>query len=356
MSKVSIIVPVYNVFKKLDRSISSLINQSFRDIEIILVDDGSTDDSGELCDKYAADDNRIKVIHKVNGGVSSARNTGIEAATGEYIMFVDSDDYTDERSCEVMLNAIENYGVDMIVSSYNTVYNGKVMKHICPEKVYESVYDIKDDFRLIYLDCFLNSPWNKLFKRELIKNKFDENMPYFEDYYFVLDYMDNIKSLATIETPLYYYVEDTGSSLTKIFKKNTFDVFPKIYLRQKAFFHKYIGTEYDNQLKTDLLYGFYNTAQKLIYSEGSKKYKTDIINSWYENDVVKSEISTDLIEFVNENSGKQFKIAYGYIIKRQTDKLYNMLVLKKLLNPVLQIVKNIIKGRKKQYNIDKPNR
>ena len=99
------------------------------------------------------------------------------------------------KSCEVMVKAIEKYDVDMVVSSYNTVYNGKVVKHICPEKVYNSVESMKDDFRLIYLDCFLNSPWNKLFKKEHITKGFDENMRYFEDYYFVLDYMDNIRNL-----------------------------------------------------------------------------------------------------------------------------------------------------------------
>ncbi len=272
-NKVSIIMPVYNVSEKLNKSLNSLINQTYSNIEILLINDGSTDNSGEVCDKYAQNDNRIKVVHKKNGGVSSARNIGLEIATGKYIMFVDSDDYTDEKSCEVMVKAIEKYDVDMVVSSYNTVYNGKVVKHICPEKVYNSVESMKDDFRLIYLDCFLNSPWNKLFKKEHITKGFDENMRYFEDYYFVLDYMDNIRNLVTIDTPLYYYIEDTGNSLTKVFREDTFDVFPKIYLRQKEFCHKYFGNEFDNELKSSLLYGFYNTAQKLIYSKGSKDNK-----------------------------------------------------------------------------------
>lgn len=355
-NKVSIIMPVYNVSEKLNKSLNSLINQTYSNIEILLINDGSTDNSGEVCDKYAQNDNRIKVVHKKNGGVSSARNIGLEIATGKYIMFVDSDDYTDEKSCEVMVEAIEKYDVDMVVSSYNTVYNGKVMKHICPEKVYDSVESMKDDFRLIYLDCFLNSPWNKLFKKEHITKGFDENMRYFEDYYFVLDYMDNIKNLVTIDKPLYYYIEDTGNSLTKVFREDTFDVFPKIYLRQKEFCHKYFGNEFDNELKSSLLYGFYNTAQKLIYSKGSKDNKIKTLNNWLNNPTIKTSINENFIDYINNNSNKQLKVAYSYIINEQLNKLYYMLKIKQIINPMLQVIKNIIKGNVKQYDVNKPNR
>ena len=355
-NKVSIIMPVYNVSEKLNKSLNSLINQTYSNIEILLINDGSTDNSGEVCDKYAQNDNRIKVVHKKNGGVSSARNIGLEIATGKYIMFVDSDDYTDEKSCEVMVKAIEKYDVDMVVSSYNTVYNGKVVKHICPEKVYNSVESMKDDFRLIYLDCFLNSPWNKLFKKEHITKGFDENMRYFEDYYFVLDYMDNIRNLVTIDTPLYYYIEDTGNSLTKVFREDTFDVFPKIYLRQKEFCHKYFGNEFDNELKSSLLYGFYNTAQKLIYSKGIKDNKIKTLNNWLNNTTIKTSINENFIDYINKNSNKQLKVAYSYIINEQLNKLYYMLKIKQIINPMLQVIKNIIKGNVKQYDVNKPNR
>ncbi len=355
-NKVSIIMPVYNVSEKLNKSLNSLINQTYSNIEILLINDGSTDNSGEVCDKYAQNDNRIKVVHKKNGGVSSARNIGLEIATGKYIMFVDSDDYTYEKSCEVMVKAIEKYDVDMVVSSYNTVYNGKVVKHICPEKVYNSVESMKDDFRLIYLDCFLNSPWNKLFKKEHITKGFDENMRYFEDYYFVLDYMDNIRNLVTIDTPLYYYIEDTGNSLTKVFREDTFDVFPKIYLRQKEFCHKYFGNEFDNELKSSLLYGFYNTAQKLIYSKGSKDNKIKTLNNWLNNTTIKTSINENFIDYINKNSNKQLKVAYSYIINEQLNKLYYMLKIKQIINPMLQVIKNIIKGNVKQYDVNKPNR
>ena len=181
-------------------------------------------------------------------------------------------------------------------------------------------------------------------------------MRYFEDYYFVLDYMDNIRNLVTIDTPLYYYIEDTGNSLTKVFREDTFDVFPKIYLRQKEFCHKYFGNEFDNELKSSLLYGFYNTAQKLIYSKGSKDNKIKTLNNWLNNTTIKTSINENFIDYINKNSNKQLKVAYSYIINEQLNKLYYMLKIKQIINPMLQVIKNIIKGNVKQYDVNKPNR
>ena len=108
MILVSIIVPVYNVEKYLERCIDSLVNQTLKDIEIILVDDGSTDDSGNICDKYAKKDKRIKVIHKENGGLSDARNIGLSIANGRYLQFVDSDDFIHKQMIEILYNTIIN--------------------------------------------------------------------------------------------------------------------------------------------------------------------------------------------------------------------------------------------------------
>ena len=116
-STVSIIVPVYKVEIELDRCVHSLVNQTHPNIEIILVDDGSPDTCPELCDQYAKEDNRIKVVHKENGGLSDARNAGLKKATGDYILYVDSDDYIDLDSCERLLNAIGDQEVDIVVGN-----------------------------------------------------------------------------------------------------------------------------------------------------------------------------------------------------------------------------------------------
>ena len=129
MILVSIIVPVYNVEKYLERCLDSLINQTLKDIEIILVDDGSTDDSGNICDKYAKKDKRIKVIHKENGGLSDARNIGLSIANGRYLQFVDSDDFIHKQMIEILYNTIINNNADISICDFDKVYENTKIKY-----------------------------------------------------------------------------------------------------------------------------------------------------------------------------------------------------------------------------------
>jgi len=176
---ISIIVPVYNVEDFLENCIKSIIEQTYSNLEIILVDDGSKDNSGKLCDYFARRDKRIKIIHKKNGGLSSARNAGLEIATGVYIMFIDSDDFYEKNACEILYNEIEQKQADYVIGNYiHVTYDG--------QKWANPVFDIKkyDDFKLKiddYKKSFfvMNSVvWNKIFKRDFIekyKLRFIEN-------------------------------------------------------------------------------------------------------------------------------------------------------------------------------------
>ena len=121
MDKISVIVPVYNVEKYLDKCVESIVNQTYKNLEIILVDDGSTDSCPEICDEWAKKDNRIKVIHKPNGGLSSARNAGMDSMTGSYIQFVDSDDYIKSNMIEVMYGNIIKGDYDVCVCNYSFI-------------------------------------------------------------------------------------------------------------------------------------------------------------------------------------------------------------------------------------------
>lgn len=123
--EISIIVPVYNVEKYLDKCVNSILNQTFQDFELILVDDGSPDNCGEMCDDYAARDKRVTVIHQVNGGLSAARNAGIEIAKGRYLGFVDSDDYIAEDMYELLYNNLKNEDADLATVGFLDVYAGK---------------------------------------------------------------------------------------------------------------------------------------------------------------------------------------------------------------------------------------
>ena len=176
MSQISIIVPVYNVEKYLSRCIDSILNQTFDDFELILIDDGSPDHSGAICDDYAKKDNRILVIHKENGGLSDARNAGINIASGEYIMFVDSDDYISKDMCEILYQRIIKDKSDMALCSVRGVNEEG-------EEIEKGTF-IVDDRLLEEKDKFLGLgeanacayivAWNKLFKKFLWKELTDD--------------------------------------------------------------------------------------------------------------------------------------------------------------------------------------
>lgn len=179
MVKISVIVPVYNTEKYLNRCVDSILAQTFTDFELILVDDGSTDGSGKMCDDYAGKDNRVKVFHKQNGGVASAKNLGIDNAIGEYINFIDSDDFVDENYLEVMYNANEE--CDMVIAG---------VKYISSDNLKEyAKLDYKSDYRIIKADYkqyiydlldkrALNYHVAKLYRRKRIY----ENKIYFTDF------------------------------------------------------------------------------------------------------------------------------------------------------------------------------
>ncbi len=169
MDKVTIIIPVYNVEKYLREAIDSAINQTYKNLEIILIDDGSTDNSGKICDEYAKLDDRIKVIHKINGGLSDARNAGLDNATGKYIMFLDSDDFFELDAAEKMYNEIEEKDADYVIGNYiNVTDEGEKwerpvfdLEKFKPFKL--SIYDYKNSFFIMN-----SGVWNKIFKKEFI--------------------------------------------------------------------------------------------------------------------------------------------------------------------------------------------
>jgi len=167
--KISVIVPVYNVEKYLEECIESIINQTYKNLEIILVDDGSTDISVSICKKYEKLDNRIKVIQKINGGLSSSRNVGLDNATGEYIMFSDSDDFYTLDACEVMLNEIEKQNADYVIGNYQNCYEDSTLWEtpVFSLKKYNkfklSIKDYKNSFFIMN-----SSVCNKIFRADFI--------------------------------------------------------------------------------------------------------------------------------------------------------------------------------------------
>ena len=217
--KVSIIIPVYKVEKYLECCLNTVLNQTLREIEIILVDDGSPDNCGKICDEYAAKDNRIVVIHKENAGVSAARNSGLEIATGEFIGFVDGDDYVASTMFEEMYRQVTLANADMAMCQFSII-DGKA-----EQLVYENteddfkvkLIDNKDAFRIIAdFSCPVQvAVWNKLFKKKLVENLlFDTNKRMAEDMEFLMRALFRSESIVYIPYPLYAYYEQREGAAT----------------------------------------------------------------------------------------------------------------------------------------------
>lgn len=216
MPAISIIIPVYNKRKYLSTMLDSVLQQSFSDFELITVDDGSTDDSGEILDSYALEDQRIKVHHIENGGVSHARNVGIDSAQGEYITFIDSDDKIADDYLENLYRCITENDVDLVVSGLvKTDKSGNILKYVyAPYKGKKSIKEITEEFAVTQSDTGIYGTCvAKIFQRELIKNiRFDESLKLAEDFDFYLRIYSVIETIYFDDQCLYYYLQSAENS------------------------------------------------------------------------------------------------------------------------------------------------
>ena len=216
---ISVIVPVYKVERYLPRCIESILRQTYTNFELILVDDGTPDRSGIICDRYAEKDSRIKVIHKENGGVSSARNVGIDAARGEWITFVDSDDWVTDNCLEVLISPTFGYDYDFVISSIE-IRNLKVIPSLLDtESLVYSKENIEHVVKLIAKPRF-HGPFAKLYRTEILESrkiKFDDGTKDGEDKIFVAEYLTYCKSIQTLREITYFYNRLNECSVTQRF-------------------------------------------------------------------------------------------------------------------------------------------
>lgn len=209
---ISIIVPVYNADQYIDKCIDSIRNQSYTNFELLLIDDGSVDNSASICKRYAEEDSRIKYIYKRNGGVSSARNLGIENATGKWVCFVDSDDYIDS---DYLLNfgVTNDDHITLYAQGYKIICQEIIIKE--PSKV--GIFDKKDAYDILEQSDILNSPVFKLYNKDIIDNnklRFDKTVSYGEDHLFSMDYLKFSNKTVIMDFCGYNYVRH-NNSLTK---------------------------------------------------------------------------------------------------------------------------------------------
>lgn len=236
---ISIIVPVYNAAPYLERCIKSILGQSYKDLELILVDDGSTDESGEICAGFAENDIRVRYVRKENGGVSTARNTGLSMAKGEYVAMFDSDDEVDEHMIEKMFSRlISEEGCQLVVCSVREHKGGQV-NDILPEK---TGFFHKDRLALTHphllKNSLINSCANKLYVKKYINKRFDESLCLGEDLVFNLSYIDNIDGIYFMDEPLYHYMI-RDDSLNQTYRSDMVLQMEKLYLKKMEFARKW---------------------------------------------------------------------------------------------------------------------
>lgn len=255
MPKLSVIVPVYKAEAVLETCVASVLAQTFSDWELLLIDDGSPDGSGKLCDGYAAQDSRVRVFHKPNGGVSSARNLGMAEAVGDYILFIDADDWIAPETCQTLLDALEGAGADSAgCAHWNITPDGQ--KWAEPGALPAGTYD-REAIRAGVVDRLLGSRlgkpgevlngfiWRFLFSRDIIaRHELRFSGAYLEDELFLLEYFCLAERLAMVDTPLYFYLQNPAS-VTRNYLPDYMDTFRTFYQAKEALAAKY-GLEKDD--------------------------------------------------------------------------------------------------------------
>lgn len=238
---VSIIVPIYNAEQYLRRCVDSILNQEYTDYELLLVNDGSTDASGDICEEYGDRDPRVIVIQKENTGVSDSRNRALERARGKYLQFLDSDDWITPDATRLFVRAAEEYGCDMVISDFYRV----VGERLSPKgDIEEEGVLTREEFAAHMMenpaDFYYGVLWNKLYRRDIVeehKLRMDTDISWCEDFMFNLEYIRYAKVFYALHAPIYYYVKRKGSlasqginiSKTVKMKLNVFEYYNNFY-------------------------------------------------------------------------------------------------------------------------------
>ena len=223
---ISIIIPLYNAENYIHKNIISILNQSYNNFELIVVNDSSTDKSLNIVKSF--DDERIKLYTKINEGTSKARNYGLKYAKGDYILFIDADDYIETNTLEKYIEIIEKYNPDFITNGFysETTSSNYIDKIYSKSKYYKSKDDLKKDLVLLYRKNLLYNVWNKLFKKDIIvKNNLKfKDINFGEDMIFVQDYIKCCTSFYNLEDCLYHYVREVKNSITTSFIPNLLNI------------------------------------------------------------------------------------------------------------------------------------
>lgn len=258
--KVSIIVPIYNAQKTLERCIESILNQDFSDFELLLIDDGSKDDSGKICDVYAKKDHRVRVIHKENSGVSASRNLALQEAKGEYLQFLDADDWITPNATRLLVESLEQNHCDMVIADFYRVIKERLSHK---GSIDEDGVLSREEFANFMMenpaDFYYGVLWNKLYKKSIIEKQqlcMNPKISWCEDFMFNLEYIRHCENIFVLQVPIYYYVKTKGSlvsqsmSLTKTIKTKM------MVFEYYTDFYKQVLTEEEYEKKRLQIYSY----------------------------------------------------------------------------------------------------
>ena len=347
---VSIIVPVYKSEETLTRCVESLLAQTYEDIEILLVVEAPPDGSGILAEELAKRDGRIRILNQKNEGVSNARNFGLKNAKGEYIRFVDSDDYVLPNSVEILVEVMQKTEADLVIAGFHHLYFGRrILKNpelkassmLCEvtgetvqvfsgSKAAEEAYMYE-----LYQAGFLNMPWNKLFKKSMIQEHFRRELNLGEDLLFNLAYMEQVEKFAVAEASVCEYIQDDrGTTLSTKRRENKLKLTLEFYEEVKKAFAKLYTSQMGSKILRDKLVSeFLDDVEGLAFEKSmSKNEKKQLIGKYQ-----------DALQTIVKEAGKDgislqlldYKIIYYFMKRKQTGMTYLMVCLRGLVVKLL---------------------
>lgn len=288
---ITVIVPVYNAVKTIEKCIKSIQEQSYNNLEIILINDGSEDKSGIICDKYAYLDQRIKVINKKNEGVARARNSGLAIASGKYVCFVDADDYIDRNYVyELIKNKIE-VDSNLVICGYKDIYIKKDKYNIKDNSIYEGIININDNINEeIFVNGLIHPCWGKLYDLEIIKNnhlKF-KDLKLSEDTVFNLEYINYCNTISLINKSLYNYIHNNDAiSITNKVYEDIFDNYTVVHSYFDNLKNKCCSEKINDIVSRTMYPQYYSAFIKILCASDMKLIKKrTILNSALDNKLI----------------------------------------------------------------------
>lgn len=275
MELISIIVPVYNVEKYLKKCVNSIITQTYTNLEIILVDDGSKDSSGEMCDEFSKSDSRIKVIHRKNGGLSAARNSGIEVYRGKYVTFIDSDDWIEPTYVEYLYYLLKKYNSDVSQCAFRYIDSKKKIYNKVTNSDYEEVYNSKDAIKnLLHSKYLITSAWGKLYKRCFFDRLRYPEGKLFEDIPVTYQVMLDSEKICYGDHALYNYFYNEGSISKSSFNPRRLEAIE--FMKDSIEKVKEIYNDLDAECDVALFKSYFNIYLTFENNDSYEEYRLDI--------------------------------------------------------------------------------